>query len=195
MSGLLNTFAAFGVTDWISFIVGLMMCLAPVLQIRAIRATGSSANVPMGVYIVFLVGSIVWFQSALSAGAAPIAFSEVVGMVTNGACLVFIHRYRDRGATDVEIEHPSGQERIGISRQARRGLISSIDDPVITLLCERVDEGGDVFCQRYRIENKARHLVHGDGDILLVDDEMPELTEEMEQAMAEARRSVRGIGQ
>lgn len=125
MNGLIDTFAGFGVSDWISFIVGLMMCLAPVLQIRAIRTTGSSANVPPGVYTVFLVGSIVWFQSALSAGAAPIAFSEVVGMLTNGACLVFIYRFRDRADTKIEIEQPAGHERIAHDRElARDGILA-----------------------------------------------------------------------
>jgi MtN3 and saliva related transmembrane protein len=73
---------------------GVAMALAPLLQIRTIRRTRSSANVSVGYQQVLLVGFTLWLAYGLAAANVALIVPNVVAIVV---CLVTIAvsvRYR-----------------------------------------------------------------------------------------------------
>jgi MtN3 and saliva related transmembrane protein len=61
---------------------GILMAISPVLQIRRMRATGSSADVSIGYLAVLQPGFILWLSYGLAIGNPAL-------VISNSAALVF----------------------------------------------------------------------------------------------------------
>lgn len=73
---------------------GVVMALAPLLQIRAIRVARSSRGVSVGYQQVLLGGFCVWLLYGISDGnAALIVPNTVAALITSGT-IVVARRYR-----------------------------------------------------------------------------------------------------
>ena len=66
---------AVATTGW-----GLVMSVAPVLQIRRIRAAGTSAGVSVGHLVVLLVGFALWLAYGVSTGLWPLILTNVASL-------------------------------------------------------------------------------------------------------------------
>ena len=100
----------------------LLMALSPLLQVRAIRRTGSSDGVSAGYFAVLVVGFALWVAYGASIGNAwlmvPNAAAGVIGVTT----IVVVLRYRRRPiATAVARTVPDG-------RTASPNWPASVDD-------------------------------------------------------------------
>ena len=82
---------AFATTAW-----GVVMAVAPVLQIRRIRAAGTSAGVSRGHLVVLLVGFALWLAYGLALGLAPLVITNAVSIVATAAWLLEVRRHRPR---------------------------------------------------------------------------------------------------
>ena len=82
---------AFATTAW-----GVVMAVAPVLQIRRIRAAGTSAGVSRGHLVVLLVGFSLWLAYGLALGLPPLVITNAVSIVATAAWLVEVRRFRPR---------------------------------------------------------------------------------------------------
>jgi len=80
---------AFATTVW-----GVVMAVAPVLQIRRIRAAGSSAGISRAHLVVLLVGFSLWLAYGLAIDLLPLVITNAVSLVATGAWLVEVRRYR-----------------------------------------------------------------------------------------------------
>jgi len=82
---------AFATTAW-----GVVMAVAPVLQIRRIRAAGTSAGVSRGHLVVLLVGFALWLAYGLALRLAPLVITNAVSIVATAAWLLEVRRHRPR---------------------------------------------------------------------------------------------------
>lgn len=92
----MTTYLAVSAATW-----GIAMALAPLLQIRAIRAHGSSQGVSVGYQQVLLVGFVLWISYGVAIGNAalivPNTVAAVVSTATIGVALRFRHAQRAGG--------------------------------------------------------------------------------------------------
>ncbi len=77
---------------------GVVMAVAPVLQIRRIRAAGSSAGVSRGHLVVLLVGFALWLAYGIALHLPPLVITNAVSIVATAAWLWEVRRHRPRGA-------------------------------------------------------------------------------------------------
>jgi len=82
---------AFATTAW-----GVVMAVAPVLQIRRIRAAGTSAGVSRGHLVVLLVGFALWLAYGLALRLAPLVITNAVSIIATAAWLLEVRRHRPR---------------------------------------------------------------------------------------------------
>jgi hypothetical protein len=75
---------------------GIAMAVSPLLQIRAIRAYGSSAGVSVGYQQVLLVGFLLWLAYGIAIRNAAIIVPNTVAVVVSTATIVVAHRFRAR---------------------------------------------------------------------------------------------------
>ena len=75
---------------------GVVMAVAPVLQIRRIRAAGTSAGVSRGHLVVLLVGFALWLAYGLALRLAPLVITNAVSIVATAAWLLEVRRHRPR---------------------------------------------------------------------------------------------------
>ncbi len=75
---------------------GIAMALAPLLQIRAIRAHGSSAGVSVGYQQVLLVGFLLWLAYGVALGNTALIVANTVATVTSVATITVALRFRAR---------------------------------------------------------------------------------------------------
>ena len=73
---------------------GVVMALAPLLQIRAIRAAGSSHGVSVGYQQVLLGGFLVWLAYGISDGNLALVVPNTVAAVITTATIVVARRHR-----------------------------------------------------------------------------------------------------
>ena len=73
---------------------GVAMALAPLLQIRTMRAHRSSRGVSVGYLRVLLVGFVLWRAYGLSLHNAALIVSNVVATVVCVATIAVALRYR-----------------------------------------------------------------------------------------------------
>jgi hypothetical protein len=73
---------------------GVAMALAPLLQIRTMRAHRSSRGVSVGYPRVLLVGFVLWLAYGLSLHNAALIVSNVVAAVVCVATIAVALRYR-----------------------------------------------------------------------------------------------------
>ena len=82
---------AFATTVW-----GVVMAVAPALQIRRIRAAGSSAGISRAHLVVLLVGFSLWLAYGLALRLAPLVITNAVSIVATAAWLIEVRRHRPR---------------------------------------------------------------------------------------------------
>jgi MtN3 and saliva related transmembrane protein len=75
---------------------GLVMAAAPMLQVRRIRAAGSSAGVSLTHLVVLLVGFSLWLAYGVANDLTPIVVTNVVNLCATATWLVIAHRHRPR---------------------------------------------------------------------------------------------------
>lgn len=73
---------------------GVLMSISPVLQIRTIVRTGSSAGVSSGHLRVLLVGFVLWLAYGLAISNSALIVTNTVSIVAYSATLVTVHRHR-----------------------------------------------------------------------------------------------------
>ena len=66
------------------------------LQIRRIRAAGSSAGVSRGHLVVLLVGFALWLAYGVALRLPPLVVTNAVSIVATAAWLVEVRRHRPR---------------------------------------------------------------------------------------------------
>ena len=85
----MSTYLAVAAATW-----GIAMSLAPLLQIRAIRAHGSSQAVSIGYQQVLLVGFVLWLAYGISIENLPLMITNTVAAVVSAATIVVVLRFR-----------------------------------------------------------------------------------------------------
>ena len=78
---------------------GVAMALAPLLQIRTMRAHRSSAGVSVGYLRVLLVGFVLWLAYGISIANVALIVSNVVATVVCTVTIVVALRYRPANAS------------------------------------------------------------------------------------------------
>jgi MtN3 and saliva related transmembrane protein len=84
-----HNFLAWATTSW-----GLLMSLAPLLQVRIIVRRRSSAGVSAGWIAVLLVGFILWLCYGIQTRVPPLIITNSVSCAISAATLTVILRYR-----------------------------------------------------------------------------------------------------
>lgn len=77
---------------------GVLMSLAPLLQIRAMVRAGSSDGVSLGYLRVLLVGFVLWLAYGLSRGDAPLVVCNGLAATVGAASLLVASRLRTHAA-------------------------------------------------------------------------------------------------
>jgi MtN3 and saliva related transmembrane protein len=75
---------------------GVVMSVAPILQIRRIRSAGTSAGVSRVHLLVLLVGFALWLAYGIAVDLLPLVITNAVSLVATGAWLAEVRRYRPR---------------------------------------------------------------------------------------------------
>lgn len=75
---------------------GILMAIAPLLQIRAIMLTRDSSGVSAGYQRVLLVGFVLWLAYGIASDNWAIIVPNTVAMVVSLATIVITLRYRPR---------------------------------------------------------------------------------------------------
>ena len=76
---------------------GVVMSVAPILQIRRIRSAGTSAGVSRGHLVVLLIGFTLWLAYGIAIDLLPLVITNAVSLVATAAWLFEVRRYRPRG--------------------------------------------------------------------------------------------------
>lgn len=85
---MVNWFAA-AAASW-----GVAMALAPLLQIREIRRSRSSANVSIAYQQVLLVGFLLWLAYGIAAGNVALIVPNTVALLVCATSIAVALRYR-----------------------------------------------------------------------------------------------------
>ena len=73
---------------------GILMAISPTLQIRRMRATGSSADLSIGYLVVLQPGFILWLSYGLSIGNPALVISNTTALVFGLLTIVLAIRLR-----------------------------------------------------------------------------------------------------
>jgi MtN3 and saliva related transmembrane protein len=73
---------------------GILMAISPVLQIRRMRATGSSADLSIGYLAVLQPGFILWLSYGLSIGNPALVISNATALAFGLLTMVLAVRLR-----------------------------------------------------------------------------------------------------
>ena len=84
----MSTYPAVAAATW-----GVAMSFAPLLQIRAIRAHGSSQAVSIGYQQVLLVGFVLWLAYGIALNSWPMILANIATLVLAATVLVLKLRY------------------------------------------------------------------------------------------------------
>ena len=85
----MTTYLAVSAATW-----GIAMALAPLLQIRAIRAHGSSQGVSVAYQQVLLVGFLLWLAYGIAIRNAALIVPNTVAALVCAATIVVAFRFR-----------------------------------------------------------------------------------------------------
>src|SRR5512143_4068299 len=88
-----SSFLAVAAASW-----GLLMSVAPILQIRTIRRARSSAGVSSGYLMILLVGFVLWLAYGLAIGNVALIVPNSVAFAVCAVTLVTVRRYRPQPA-------------------------------------------------------------------------------------------------
>jgi uncharacterized protein with PQ loop repeat len=86
-----TTYLAVVAASW-----GVAMALSPLLQIRAIRAAGSSEAVSVGYQQVLLVGFLLWLAYGIALENFALIVPNTIAALVSGATIVIALRFRNR---------------------------------------------------------------------------------------------------
>lgn len=75
---------------------GVAMALSPLLQIRAIRAAGSSEAVSVGYQQVLLVGFLLWLAYGIALENLALIVPNTIAALVSTATIVIVLRFRNR---------------------------------------------------------------------------------------------------
>ncbi len=76
---------------------GVVMGFSPILQIRQMRATGSSADFSIGYFAVLMVGFALWVAYGLAIANAALVIANTVAISVGIVTIVVATRLRERG--------------------------------------------------------------------------------------------------
>ncbi len=76
---------------------GVIMAASPVLQIRRMLVTRSSADLSLSYLVVLLIGFAIWLSYGLSIANAAIVVPNVVALVIGLATVLVALRFRGAG--------------------------------------------------------------------------------------------------
>jgi MtN3 and saliva related transmembrane protein len=72
------------------------MALSPILQIRAIRAAGSSEAVSVGYQQVLLVGFLLWLAYGIALENFALIVPNTIATLVSATTIVIVLRFRNR---------------------------------------------------------------------------------------------------
>ena len=72
------------------------MALSPILQIRAIRAAGSSEAVSVGYQQVLLVGFVLWLAYGIALENVALIVPNTIAALVSVSTIVIVLRFRNR---------------------------------------------------------------------------------------------------
>jgi uncharacterized protein with PQ loop repeat len=75
-------------------VYGVIMALAPGLQVRRMRREGSARGVSIGYAVVLWVGFCIWLAYGVSEGDVPLVLANVVNVLVTGLMIAFAVRVR-----------------------------------------------------------------------------------------------------
>jgi MtN3 and saliva related transmembrane protein len=87
----LTTYLAVTAATW-----GVAMALSPLLQIRAIRAAGSSQAVSVGYQQVLLVGFLLWLAYGIALENFALIVPNTIAAFVSATTIVVALRFRNR---------------------------------------------------------------------------------------------------
>ncbi|MGO1622322.1 SemiSWEET family sugar transporter [Flaviflexus sp.] len=85
----MSTFLTVATTVW-----GLVMALAPVLQIRLILQTRDSSQVSLSWMFILLIGYILWFAYGIVFDTTPLIIANSVSAIVGLTLVVLVFKYR-----------------------------------------------------------------------------------------------------
>lgn len=80
---------------------GVVMSLAPILQIRKILRSRTSAGVSVGYLLVLMVGFALWVAYGVASANAALIVPNVVALITGAATIVVTLRFRPSAVVPV----------------------------------------------------------------------------------------------
>jgi len=83
---------------------GVVMGLAPSLQIRRMLAERSSRDVSTGYFAIIAFGSVLWASYGVSIGNIALIIPNLVGFLSSMATMLVAHRLRRRERFRVRVE-------------------------------------------------------------------------------------------
>jgi len=86
-----TTYLAVAAAAW-----GVAMALSPLLQIRAIRAAGSSEAVSVGYQQVLLVGFVLWLAYGIALENFALIVPNTIAALVSASTIVIVLRFRNR---------------------------------------------------------------------------------------------------
>jgi uncharacterized protein with PQ loop repeat len=78
---------------------GVAMAVSPLLQVRTIRAQGSSLGVSVGYQVVLLVGFVLWLAYGIAIANVALIVPNTVAAVVSLLTIVVTRRYRPAAAS------------------------------------------------------------------------------------------------
>jgi MtN3 and saliva related transmembrane protein len=78
---------------------GIGMAMSPLLQIRRMRSTGSSADLSVGYLAILQVGFALWLSYGLALGNPALVISNSAALVFGLSTIVFARRLRTQSGS------------------------------------------------------------------------------------------------
>lgn len=85
----MSTYLAVAAATW-----GVAMSFAPLLQIRAVRAHGTSQAVSVGYQQILLVGFVLWLAYGIAIRNVPLMITNTVSAAVCTATILVVLRFR-----------------------------------------------------------------------------------------------------
>lgn len=99
---MLTTVLAVAAASW-----GVVMALAPLLQLRRMLRRRSSEDVSIGYLVLLLPGFCLWVSYGIASGDIALVIPNTVAAVIAGGTIAVAVRLRHGAADDVPRESPS----------------------------------------------------------------------------------------
>lgn len=80
----------------IASFMGVLMSLAPMLQVRRVLERGHSDDVSIAMPVVIAAGAAAWIAYGVAADDIYLIVPNVVGVISNVTSVFVVHRYRQR---------------------------------------------------------------------------------------------------